>query len=155
MPTEATTNSVAAEVMPVTRLPRLCRMEPAPMNPMPGMICAAIRVWSPRYSNRQRIREQRKHRSTETDKEIRTQAGGAMLDLALQPDGASQERSQHQAQQGNPGRGHFTLQDFVDVLHRVAWEPGWLDFITGKLGPGGFRRPQVNADDYRDGARVR
>ena len=46
MPTEATTKSVAAVVSPLT-LPLACRMDPAPMKPMPGMICAAMRVWSP------------------------------------------------------------------------------------------------------------
>ena len=79
-------------------------MEPAPMNPMPGMICAAMRVWSPRILDRQRVRKQRIHRGAETDEEIRAQAGRTMLELALQSDGASQQRSQHQAQQGYPSR---------------------------------------------------
>ena len=43
IPIDATTKSVAAVVSPVTP-PRECRMEPAPMKPMPGMICAAMRV---------------------------------------------------------------------------------------------------------------
>src|SRR5580700_4627469 len=41
MPTEATTNNVAAVVRPVTEV-FACRIEPAPIKPMPGMICAAI-----------------------------------------------------------------------------------------------------------------
>src|SRR5579872_2656255 len=44
IPIEATTNNVEAVVMPVTRSPRACRIEPAPIKPMPGMICAAMRV---------------------------------------------------------------------------------------------------------------
>src|SRR5437588_2070374 len=43
---EATTNKVAAVVSPVTP-PLECRIDPAPIKPIPGMICAAIRALSP------------------------------------------------------------------------------------------------------------
>src|SRR6185503_14629716 len=43
---EAITNNVAADVIPVTRSARAWIIEPAPMKPMPGMICEAIRVGS-------------------------------------------------------------------------------------------------------------
>src|SRR3981189_74808 len=42
----ANTNGVAAVVGAVGRR-RVCRIEPAPMKPIPGIICAAMRVWSP------------------------------------------------------------------------------------------------------------
>ena len=78
-----------------------------------------------------------------------------MLDLALQPDGASQQRGQYQAQQVNPGRRHFAHQDFVDTLHEWHGSSGGWILSSENLVPGGFRARQVNPDDYRDGARVR
>ena len=62
-----------------------------------------------------------------------------MLDLALQPDGASQERSQYQAQQVNPGRRHFAHQDFVDTLHEWHGSLGGWILSPENLVPGGFR----------------
>src|ERR1041384_3910155 len=44
---EATTNMVAAVVKPLTPPVRAWRIDPAPIKPIPGMICAAMRVWSP------------------------------------------------------------------------------------------------------------
>src|SRR5271166_2331860 len=45
IPIPAATKIVAAEVKPDTE-PLSCRMAPAPMKPMPVIICAAILVWS-------------------------------------------------------------------------------------------------------------
>src|SRR5579864_153420 len=47
MPMDATTKMVAAVVRPVTPPVRAWIIEPAPMKPMPGMICEAMRVPSP------------------------------------------------------------------------------------------------------------
>ena len=54
-----------------------------------------------------------------------------------------------------PAEDISLMQDFVDTLHE--WHGSWVaGFYHRKTSvSGGFRRPQVNADDYRDGARVR
>ncbi len=77
-----------------------------------------------------------------------------MLDLALQPDGASQQRGQHQAQQRDTGPGHLVVQDRRNML------PEWHENLSGwilspeNLVLDGFRRPRVNANDYRLGIRA-
>ena len=127
MPTEATTNSVAADVMPVTRLFRLCRMEPAPMKPMPGMICAAMRVWSPRNLTA-RASESSVYIAAPTQiKRFVRRPAGRCLDSRSSPMSASQQRRQHQAQQEYSRRGHLALQDVVDVLDdRHEGAGGWI-----------------------------
>ncbi len=82
--------------------------------------------------DRQLIRQQGEHGGAKAYKEICAQSGRPVFELAFQPDSAAENGRQHQAQQGNPCRRHFVLQNVVDVVHdRHGSE--WLDFITGKL----------------------
>ena len=66
------------------------------MNPMPGIICAATRVWSPGYA-RQLIGEYSEHGRAEADEQIGAQAGGPMSQLALEADRAAQQRGNQEA----------------------------------------------------------
>jgi hypothetical protein len=77
--------------------------------------------------DRQRIRKQCEHCRTEADKEVRAQPGGPVFELALQSDGASQDRRQYESQQGNSSRRHLKLQNVPDMLHdRHGEVSGWI-----------------------------
>jgi hypothetical protein len=93
---EATMKRVAAVVRPLT-LPRECRMEPAPMKPMPGNDLRGDARVVAAEGGSEAVGEQGEHRRAEADKEISAQAGGLVLDLALEADGAAEDGRQHQA----------------------------------------------------------
>ena len=93
MPIPAATKMVAAEVNPDTD-PLSCRIEPAPIKPMPGMICAAMRVGSAPQTPYQPVGQQCKHGRTETDEQIRAQARRPMLEFAFEADGSAKYRQQ-------------------------------------------------------------
>ena len=99
--------------------------------------------------DRQRVREQREHGCAEANEEIGPQPGGPMLELALQPDGASQDRCQYEAQQENSSCRHLELQHVPDVVNDLhGGASGWI-LSPGNLGLDGFRDWKGNAGDYR------
>ena len=96
MPMLATTKIVAALVMPMI-VPRSRITTPAPRKPMPGMIWAAMRVWSPPTFDGHFVGNHGEKRGAEANQHVGADARGLVAQLALQTDNAAQERGQKQA----------------------------------------------------------
>ncbi len=110
MPMLAITKMVAALVMPSTA-PRSRITTPAPMKPMPGIICAAMRVWSPPTVAGHFVGNDGEERGAEADQHVGANAGGLAAQLAFQADQTAQECGQQRA------------ATECKSLDREAWHP--------------------------------
>src|ERR1700693_5825977 len=91
MPILATTKIVAALVMPMT-VPRSRITTPAPMKPMPGMICAAnARVVAPDVT-RHFVRDNREKGGSERDQQVGANPGWLVAQLTLEADDSAEDR---------------------------------------------------------------
>jgi hypothetical protein len=85
---------VAAVVNPITP-PRSRMIAPATRKPMPGMICAAMRVWSPTaVLTGGSSGEQRKYRSANTDEHVRGKARWFVVGCPLKAHDSAEKGSE-------------------------------------------------------------
>ena len=99
----AAAQSPAAVVRPLTRLSRVTMIVPAPMKPMPEMTCAPRRDVGKQMQGEQQVLAcERGDGGAEADEDVRAEARGAALCLALGADHAAADDGQRQPDENGP-----------------------------------------------------